>query len=208
MEAPIGAFAGIVACIVAYLAATRTDRPVDGDADRRASRGGFEHIRVDPSRRLSPSTLPCCGARCKVRAMRGYFGIGVEGISKPMNLGSLWRTAHAFGASFIFTIGAKYSRRKGERSDTSKTSSQVPLHEYADVAAFHLPKGCTLVGIEILDEAIELPSFPHPRQAAYVLGPERGHLSSELLARCAHVVKIPTKFSLNLGLAGAIVMYD
>ena len=31
--------------------------------------------------------------------MRGYFGIGVEGISKPMNLGSLFRTAHAFGAS-------------------------------------------------------------------------------------------------------------
>jgi len=140
--------------------------------------------------------------------MRGYFGIGVEGISKPMNLGSLWRTAHAFGASFIFTIGAKYSRREGERSDTSKTSSQVPLHEYGDVASFELPKGCALVGVELLDEAIELPSFPHPRQAAYVLGPERGRLSGELLARCAHVVKIPTKFSLNLGLAGAVVMYD
>ncbi|MEX2009990.1 MAG: TrmH family RNA methyltransferase, partial [Dongiaceae bacterium] len=29
--------------------------------------------------------------------MRGYFGIGVEGISKPMNLGNLMRSAHAFG---------------------------------------------------------------------------------------------------------------
>ena len=140
--------------------------------------------------------------------MRGYFGIGVEGISKPMNLGSLWRTAHAFGARFIFTIGANYSRREGERADTSKTSAQVPLYEFADVASLRLPKGCTLVGIEILDEAIELPSFPHPRQAAYVLGPERGRLSPELLSRCAHVVKIPTKFSINLALAGAIVMYD
>jgi len=37
---------------------------------------------------------------------RGYFGIGVEGISKPMNAGNLFRTAHAFGASFVFTIGA------------------------------------------------------------------------------------------------------
>jgi tRNA G18 (ribose-2'-O)-methylase SpoU len=140
--------------------------------------------------------------------MRGYFGIGVEGVSKPMNLGSLWRTANAFGASFIFTIGARYSRLEGELSDTSKTSSQVPLHEFGDVAAFRLPRGCTLVGIEILDEAIELPSFPHPRQAAYVLGPERGQLSSELMSRCKHIVKIPAKFSLNLGLAGAIVMYD
>ncbi|MEE8144119.1 MAG: TrmH family RNA methyltransferase, partial [Kiloniellales bacterium] len=34
--------------------------------------------------------------------MRGYFAIGVEGISKPMNLGNLLRSAHAFGASFFF----------------------------------------------------------------------------------------------------------
>jgi hypothetical protein len=29
-----------------------------------------------------------------------------------------------------------------------------------------------------------------------------------MLARCAHVVKIPTKFSINVGMAGAIVLYD
>ncbi len=125
--------------------------------------------------------------------MRGYFGIGVEGISKPMNLGSLWRTAHAFGASFVFTIAANYSRREGERADTSKTSEQIPLYQVADVDALRLPQGCTLVGIEILDEATALPSFPHPRQAAYVLGPERGRLSPELAARCGALVKIPDK---------------
>lgn len=47
--------------------------------------------------------------------MRGYFGIGVEGVGKPMNLGNLWRAAHAFGASFVFTVGAAYGRREGER---------------------------------------------------------------------------------------------
>ncbi|HKO06265.1 MAG TPA: RNA methyltransferase [Alphaproteobacteria bacterium] len=140
--------------------------------------------------------------------MRGYFGIGVEGISKSMNLGSLWRTAHAFGAAFVFTIGANYERAQGERADTSKSSGQVPLYEFAGLDSFRLPRGCSLVGIEILESAAELPSFPHPRQAAYVLGPERGGLSPELLARCAQVVKIPTKFSVNLALAGAIVMYD
>jgi len=30
----------------------------------------------------------------------------VEGISKAVNLGNLLRSAHAFGASFVFTIGA------------------------------------------------------------------------------------------------------
>jgi len=33
-----------------------------------------------------------------------------------------------------------------------------------------LPKGCRLVGVELLDEAVDLPNFAHPQQAAYVLG--------------------------------------
>ena len=41
-----------------------------------------------------------------------------------------------------------------------------------------------------------------------MLGPERGRLSEPLLARCDYVVKIPTAFSINVAMAGAIVMYD
>ena len=48
--------------------------------------------------------------------MRGYFGIGVEGISKQMNVGAIMRTANAFGASFVFTIDAVYAEREGGRS--------------------------------------------------------------------------------------------
>jgi hypothetical protein len=33
-------------------------------------------------------------------------------------------------------------------------------------------------------------------------------LSPEVLKRCEFTVKIPTKFSINVGMAGAIVMYD
>ena len=29
-----------------------------------------------------------------------------------------------------------------------------------------------------------------------------------MLARCAHLVRIPTRFSLNLAVAGALVLYD
>ena len=38
--------------------------------------------------------------------MKGYFGIGVEGVSKAMNVGTLFRTAHAFDAAFVFTVRA------------------------------------------------------------------------------------------------------
>ena len=140
--------------------------------------------------------------------MRGYFAIGAEGISKAMNVGSLMRSAHAFGASFLFTVAAAYPRGQGRNSDTSDAEGHVPLYAFPDVAALILPRGCALVGVEISDEAIELPSFHHPRCAAYVFGPERGSLSPEMTARCDHLVRIPTRFSLNVGIAGAIVMYD
>ena len=55
--------------------------------------------------------------------IRGYFAVGVEGISKPMNVGAIMRTAHAFEASFVFTIGAVYSNLEGGRSDTSNALS-------------------------------------------------------------------------------------
>jgi tRNA G18 (ribose-2'-O)-methylase SpoU len=140
--------------------------------------------------------------------MRGYFAIGVEGVTKPMNVGALMRTAHAFGASFVFTLAANYARDEGNLADTSDAAGSVPFFEFASIADFALPRDCVLVGVELMDDAVELPSFRHPRAAAYILGPERASLSPEVVARCAHVVKIPTRFSINLSLAGALVMYD
>ena len=138
--------------------------------------------------------------------MRGYFAIGVERVSKPMNRGNLMRSAHAFGASYTFTIAADY--RGVVKSDTSKFSTHVPLYNWDSVGEMQIPHGCRLVGVELLEEAVDLPSFRHPSCAAYVLGPERGSLSDELVARCDHIVKIPTAFCINVAMAGAIVMYD
>jgi tRNA G18 (ribose-2'-O)-methylase SpoU len=140
--------------------------------------------------------------------MKGYFGIGVEGVSKAMNVGTLFRTAHAFGAAFVFTLRAQYNRREGSLSDTSDTPRSVPTYNFASLEAFRLPQGCRLVGVEITDSAIELPSFRHPRQAAYILGAEREGLSADVQSICDYVVKIPTRFSVNLGVAGALIMYD
>lgn len=139
--------------------------------------------------------------------MRGYFGIGAEGISKPMNLGNLIRSAHAFGASFVFLVDAHYTVDSA-LSDTSQAERQLPLYGFDSVDALTLPRGCALIGVELLDEAVELPSFRHPLNAAYVFGPERDSLSPGMVARCNHVVKIPTRFCINLAVAGAVVMYD
>ncbi|NOX93850.1 MAG: RNA methyltransferase [Alphaproteobacteria bacterium] len=140
--------------------------------------------------------------------MRGYFGIGAERISKAMNLGAILRTAHAFEASFAFTVKAHHRAHEIHQSDTAKSSTHLPLYNWADVGEMRLPQGCTLVGVELDPLAINLPSFRHPLNAAYFLGPEKGDLSEEAKDLCEHIVKIPTKFCVNLSVAAALVMYD
>jgi tRNA(Leu) C34 or U34 (ribose-2'-O)-methylase TrmL len=124
-----------------------------------------------------------------VELMRGYFGIGAEGISKPMNLGNLIRSAHAFGASFVFLVDP-HDTVSSVPSDTSHAEKQLPLYRFDAVDQVVLPKGCALIGVELLDEATLLPSFRHPLNAAYVFGPERSSLSPAMVARCDHVVRI------------------
>lgn len=140
--------------------------------------------------------------------MRGYFAIGVEHISKPGNIGTLVRSTHAFGGSFFFAIDPEPDMREMRFVDTSDSMIHMPVYVYDSVAAMALPKGCALVGVELTDDAIDLPSFRHPLRAAYVLGPERGSLSPALVERCDFVVKIPMSFCINVGVAGAIIMYD
>lgn len=124
-----------------------------------------------------------------------------------MNLGNLLRISHAFGASFFFTLSGRV-KLSDAQSDTSRASGHLPLYEFASMKDFRLPRGCRLVGVEITDDAIDLPRFRHPLRAAYVFGSERLSLSPATLAACEFVVKIPTRFSINVGMAGALVMYD
>jgi len=147
-----------------------------------------------------------------MKQARGYFGVGVERISKARNLGTILRTSHAFGASFGFTIGSPVDAENVQRAvrstDTSGASGHMPLFEFDGQDDFKLPRDCTLVGVELCERSLHLPSFRHPARAAYILGPERGSLSPEMEALCDHVVAIPTRFCVNVGVACALVLYD
>lgn len=140
--------------------------------------------------------------------MRGYFGVGVDGVSKAMNLGNLQRIAHSFGASFFFSINAQVRTQFVDRADTSHAAGHMPVYRYADSSELRLPQGCRLVGVEITEDAVELPRFRHPSRAAYIFGSERMSISPEVLELCEFVVKIPMRFSINVGMAGAITLYD
>ncbi len=142
---------------------------------------------------------------------RGYFGIGIETGKNADNLGTLWRTAHNYGASFIFTIGRRYSP---QHSDTTKAWRSLPLYNYDTLEHFKaaIPRECQVVGIEYPnDQAKPLTNFNHPSQAIYLLGAEDHGLSKQALALCHRVTMIPGSVldsSLNVSVAGSILMYD
>jgi tRNA (guanosine-2'-O-)-methyltransferase len=139
--------------------------------------------------------------------MRGYFAIGVYNIKNEINVGTLWRSAFALGASYFFTIGRRYTP---QCSDTTQSHRHIPYHRFSNESDFlsHIPYDCQLVGVEIVPAARQLEDFTHPQRAIYLLGPEDGSLSEQLLNRCQYVVKFNSRFCLNVSTAGSIVMYD
>ena len=137
----------------------------------------------------------------------GYYGIGVYNIKTEMNLGTLWRSADNFGASFIFTIGKRYKR---QASDTTKAYRHIPLYHYEDFNDFNKnrPFDCKLVGIEQTNRAKDITEYNHPERAIYLLGAEDYGLPEKILDKCQDVVFIDTPKCLNVAVAGSIVMFS
>jgi len=138
---------------------------------------------------------------------RGYFGIGILNGKTPENLGVLWRSAQSMGASYIFTIGHRYSKQAG---DTHGAVAAMPYFHYETFDDFykHLPKGSMLVGVEWSTDAVPLETFEHPLRCAYLLGAEDHGLTQKAIEASHHLVGFDTSRSLNVSVAGSIVMYD
>jgi tRNA G18 (ribose-2'-O)-methylase SpoU len=137
----------------------------------------------------------------------GYFGIGIYKPKTSQNIGTLWRSAFNFGASFIFTVGARSSYE--QPSDTVSSYKKIPFYVYPDLDSFHLPNSCMLIGLEQSNISKALSTFEHPKQACYILGAEDKGLPEELIPYCTGgIVHIDTPLSLNVAVAGSIVMYD
>ncbi len=136
-----------------------------------------------------------------------FFGIGIQNGKTPENLGVLWRTAQNLGASFIFTIGNRYAK---QASDTHNAVKAMPYYHYDTFEEFYkyLPKGARLVGVEMHETSEQLETFEHPRRCVYLLGAEDHGLSKDAIEKSHFLVEFPSTLSLNVAVAGSIVLYD
>lgn len=86
----------------------------------------------------------------------------------------------------------------------------MPYFHYETFDDFYnnLPKGAMLVGVEMDEKAVPLETFMHPRRCVYLLGAEDHGLSKKAIEKSHFLVKFKSQLSLNVSVAGSIVMYD
>lgn len=148
--------------------------------------------------------------RSEDKPATGYFGIGIVRGKTESNHGILWRTAYQLGASFIFTIGARYEKHSEGMVDTYGAVRTIPCFQYEDWTAFasSSPFGSPLVGIETGGTSLD--RFEHPPCACYLLGAEDSGLPAAVIQAMHHTVSIPAARgeSFNVAVAGSLVMYD
>ncbi len=128
--------------------------------------------------------------------------LGLWHVGDPGNVGTLLRSADAFGAGVALSPGcADPTSPKALRASMGSVF-RVPLADFEQPAGRRLalvPQGGT-----------PLPELEAGGEVVLVLGAERDGLPSEVLAACAERVSIPQAGgeSLNVAMAGTIALYE
>jgi len=131
-------------------------------------------------------------------------------ITKEHNVGSLIRTAHAVAAEEVVLVGERdWNVEAARTAELYTTISQV-----RDQEAFrrHIAAAdWNLVAVELHERAVSLFEAEYPERPCFLLGAELGGIPEDLLEDAKIVVQIPQWGlvpSLNLAVAGSIVLYD
>ena len=135
-------------------------------------------------------------------------------ITKPENLGLIFRTAAGFGFDGVILgdrCGDPLSRRCLRVSMGGVL--RVPFARSTDLASdlrwLKEHQGLTLVGAVLNSAAVNLDGFHWPDRAAILIGNETAGIEMELQEKCDFLVTIPMVAgtdSLNLGVAAGIFM--
>lgn len=136
-----------------------------------------------------------------------YCGIGILNGKSDINYGTLLRSAYMFNVNFAFIIGRRF---KKQASDTYRSERHMPVFEFLNFeeAYANTPHGCQWVAVEQTERSMCLFVFRHPENVIYLLGAEDTGIPNNIIEKCKHVVSIPTERSLNVAVAGSIVLYD
>jgi RNA methyltransferase, TrmH family len=124
-------------------------------------------------------------------------------VADPGNVGTLIRTADAFGAALALSEGCADPTGPKALRASAGAIFRVPLGRFEE------PVGRRVALVARRDNTLH--ELEPAERVVFVLGAEREGLPDEVVAACDAVVSIPiaeTAESLNVAVAGAIALYE
>jgi tRNA G18 (ribose-2'-O)-methylase SpoU len=137
------------------------------------------------------------------------FHVAIENLGHDHNIGTIVRTANAFGAAGVHVVG----RRRWNRRGAMVTDRYLRLHHHADVAGlaeFAVAHGLTVVAVDNTPGSVRLETVELPRACVLLFGQEGPGLSAparELASLSVSIAQFGSTRSVNAGVAAGVTMH-
>lgn len=136
--------------------------------------------------------------------------IAVENTLRDFNMGTIVRSANAFGVRTVHVVG----RRQWNKRGAMKTDAYLSIEYYAspnDFSSAMKQRSKMVYALENNISSRSIIDTELPKNLVLVLGQEGPGVSDELLAVCDETIHIPqlgSTRSLNVGVAAGIAMFE
>ena len=148
-------------------------------------------------------------ARLDARGVK--LEIAIENLERDYNMGTIVRSANAFGVRTVHVIGRRQWNKRGA----------MMTDKYLEVVYYDSPEKfvdamkkrgiAKIIAVDNTSESVDIRSIEKPEQSVLVFGSEAAGLSPEMLAAADEVAKIPqlgSTRSLNVGVAAGIAIWE
>lgn len=135
--------------------------------------------------------------------------IAIENLERDFNMGTIVRSANAFGLRRVHIIGSRQWNKRGAMA-TDKYL-HVEYHTSVDAFSKRMERDDRrIIAVDNVEAAAKLHCTPLPQRCVLVFGAEGPGLTQELLDTADQIVAIEqfgSTRSINVGVAAGIVMY-
>jgi tRNA G18 (ribose-2'-O)-methylase SpoU len=137
------------------------------------------------------------------------FSVAIENWQHDMNIGSIVRSANAFGAESVHIIGRRRWNKRGAMV-TDRYQHVVNHETVADFVAWASSAGVPVIAIDNVPGSVIIETFDFPASCVLLFGQEGPGLSPEAIAAADAVVEISqfgSTRSINASAAAAVAMH-
>ena len=142
-------------------------------------------------------------------ARRHPFHVAIENWEHDRNIGTVVRTANAFGAAAVHIVGRRRWNRRGAMM--TDVYQHVRHHDMVEeFAVWARAEGLAIVGMDNLPGAVRMETADLPERCVLLFGQEGPGLSEGARAAAAQVLSIAqfgSTRSINAGVAAGIAMH-